>query len=99
MLIYEHNRTQEIVKRLTLIGNQVRSLIIPTWVLLFAGLITIPVALISPDYWWLGSLLGGLAGLILGTIGASILTTILEWMAQLLVAQGEIVAALKNSGR
>ncbi len=99
MLIYEHKRTQEIVNRLTLIGNLARGLIILTWVLLFAGLFTIPVAIISPDYWWLGSLLGGLAGLILGTISASILITLLEWMAQILVAQGEIVAASKNPNR
>jgi hypothetical protein len=98
MLAYEHKRTQEIVDRLTLIGNLVRNLILFGWVLLLGGLFTIPAAILSPDLWWLGSLVGGLSGLMLGLFSASIFSTLLEWMAQLLVAQGEILAALKSNG-
>jgi len=96
MLIYEHSRTQDIVKRMTMAGSLVRSLVILSWIIVLAGLFIVPTAIISPDYWWLGGILGGLAGLILGTINASILNLLLEWMAQMLVAQGEIVAATKN---
>ncbi len=96
MLIYEHSRTQDIVKRMTLAGSLVRGLIILSSVLVLAGLFIVPTAIISQDYWWLGGILGGLAGLILGTIGASIFNLLMEWMAQLLVAQGEIVAAMKD---
>jgi hypothetical protein len=77
-------------------SSLVRSLIILSAVLMLAGLFIVPTSIISPDYWWLGGILGGLAGLILGTISASIFNLLLEWMAQMLVAQGEIVAAAKN---
>ncbi len=98
MLIYEHARTQAIVNRLTLIGNLFRSIILLSWILVLAGLFIIPTAIISPDYWWLGGILGGIAGLILGLMCASILPVLLEWMAQMLVAQGEILSSLKNRG-
>jgi len=44
-----------------------------------------------------GTVAGALMGLVLGTFLASLVTMGMEWMAQVLVAQGELIAAVKAS--
>jgi len=96
MLIYEHQRTKELVNRLVALGNTIRLITISCSILLFGALLSLSVRVLSPELWWAGGLLGVLVGYGLGFYAASLVTVTLEWMAQLLVAQGEILAALKK---
>lgn len=96
MLIYEHQRTKELVNRLVALGNTIRLITISCSILLFGALLSLVVRVLSPELWWAGGLLGVLVGYGLGFYAASLVTVTLEWMAQLLVAQGEILATLKK---
>jgi len=96
MLIYEHSRTKELVNRLVALGNTIRLITISCAILSFGALLSLLVRVISPELWWAGGLFGVLVGYGLGFYAASLVTVTLEWMAQLLVAQGEILAALKK---
>lgn len=94
MLQYEHDRTAEIVRRLVGLSRLVRSFVIVT-VLAGVAAMGALVGEASGVGYLGGGLVGAILGLVLGTFLGALLTIGLEWMAQLLVAQGEIVAALK----
>jgi hypothetical protein len=96
MLIYEHERTIAIVERLTSLPDLVRLVILIASTLGMAILTTLVSVFILTALWWLGALLGGLIGFALGLGVAAITNVMIEWMAQLLVAEGEILAELKN---
>ena len=96
MLTYEHDRTTLIVKRLVAIGNSIRLITITTCIILFAALLSIPGFYALQEAWWLGAILGALLGLGLGSYLASLNSVLIEWLAQSLVAQGEILVELKK---
>jgi hypothetical protein len=96
MLTYEHERTQNLVKRLVALGNSLRLVTVVSFGVLFAGLLAIAWSLVVGEAWWLAALAGLALGLWLGFYIAALVIAALEWMAQLLVAQGEILAGLKN---
>ena len=94
MKVYEHDRTNQIVARLVTIGNTQRPIVILSWVIFMGFLFSFfATFLLNRDIWWLGGLLGVILGYALGLYIASLLTVVFEWMAQLLIAQGEIIAA------
>jgi hypothetical protein len=96
MLIYEHERTKDIIARLIALGNIIRITTITLFVVLFGALLTLLARALITELWWLGGIYGVLIGFGLGVYTSSLLTITLEWMAQSLVAQGEILAALKK---
>lgn len=95
MLRYEHARAADVVRRLLELLRLVRAVIIVVNVIGIAGLGALIGRLLG-----IGMAGGGVVGLILGlVIGifcASLVTIGIEWMAHMLVAQGEIVAALRS---
>jgi hypothetical protein len=96
MLTYEHQRTQNLVKRMVALGNFVRLVTVVSFAVLFAGLLATAGVLILGDSWWLAALAGLILGLWLGIYISALIIAWIEWMAQLLVAQGEILAELKK---
>lgn len=96
MLIYEHDRTENIVTRLVTIGNTIRSVTIASYVILLGSILSLIGVTFLQDLWWLSGLGGIILGYVIGSYIASLSTVVVEWMAQLLVAQGEIVTALKK---
>ncbi len=96
MLIYEHKRTKDLITRMVALGNIIRLTSITLFVVLFGTLLTLLARLLVAELWWLGGLYGVLIGFGLGVYASSLLTITLEWMAQSLVAQGEILATLKK---
>lgn len=95
MLIYEHKRTEEIVERLVKAAIVVRGMII--FVNIFVGIVSSMLLLLlitgSPVVAVILSvILGGVIGYQIGSGMAGVAMIIIEWMAQLLIAQGAIVA-------
>jgi hypothetical protein len=93
MKVYEHERTNQIVARLVTIGNAQRSVVILSWVIFLGMLFSFFGTLILGELWWLSRLLGVILGYALGLYFSSLLTVVLEWMAQMLIAQGEIITS------
>ena len=96
MLQYEHERTTDIVNRLVAWGNTIRTVTILVWVILVGVLFSFAVAILEGGLWWLGCIAGIILGYLIGRSVASTATLIIEWLAQMLVAQGEIVSAIKS---
>lgn len=95
MLIYEHKRTEEIVERLVKAAMVVRGMII--FVNIFVGIFSAMLLLLlmtgSPVVAVILSVvLGGVIGYQIGSGMAGIAMIFIEWMAQLLIAQGAIIA-------
>ena len=96
MLIYENERTKDIVSRLIKIASTIRNVTLVGTGLILGILFAAGTALIWSEAWWVGGIIGLSLGLALGAYIASFFTVILEWMAQMLVAQGEILSAHKE---
>ena len=96
MLLYEDERTKSIVSHLIIISNFVRYVTITSSVIFLGAFLSILGSAIQRELWWLGGITGILFGYVLGSYLASVFLVVIEWMAQLLVAQGEILAALKK---
>ena len=94
MLQYEHTRTADIVRRLVDLMRLVRTVIILVMLVGAAGLGALVGEASGVGYLG-GGLVGAILGFVLGAFLAALTTIGMEWMAQLLVAQGEIVAALQ----
>ena len=101
MLVYEHDRTKDIVNRLVKVAPVVRFLTIFYLVIVMATLFAIVTFLLNPQLVLVlvAGLGGGLSGLILGYLLASVFIVLLEWMAQSLVAQGSIIAQLRKKNK
>ena len=96
MLIYEDQRTNSIVAHLVAIASSLRLFTVPIFAVLLGANFGILITLINVALWWLGALLGAILGVALGLLAASYLSALLEWMGQLLVAQGEIISRLEK---
>jgi hypothetical protein len=96
MLRYEDQRTQDIVARLVRTANTIRTIMIFIWAILLGIAFSLLPVLMGSDMWWLGGILGLLLGYGLGQYLAAWMTVMIEWMAQLLVSQGEIIALLRK---
>jgi tetrahydromethanopterin S-methyltransferase subunit F len=99
MLLYEHDRTKDIVNRLVMASRLVGFVIVLYLVVVMAILFIIMANLAYPDFWLFSGILGAIIGLILGLLVAWIMTIVLEWMSQMLVAQGEILSQLRKKNK
>ncbi|MBN1582238.1 MAG: hypothetical protein JXA89_16150 [Anaerolineae bacterium] len=96
ILAYKHQRTDKIVSQMVKIANTIRIAIMISYAVLLGGpLAAVGALLLDEGGVVVGLVLGGGLGTYLGYTVASLFTVGIEWMAQLLVAQGEIVDALK----
>ena len=99
MLVYEHDRTEEIVNRLMTIANIIRLLTVLGSILVF-GVIGLAVgALEGSRYIGLAGIVGAVIGAFIGSKTFSFFEIVLEWMAQMIIAQGQIIAALNQDRR
>ena len=96
MLRYEDARTKQIVNRLVAMGNTLRMFMIIFWAVVFGAVFSATTALVAGQVWWVGAILGLLFGFVSGMYLASLVMVILEWAAQMLIAQGELIAALQS---
>lgn len=101
MLLYEHKRTEDIISRLVAIAKIIRTSIIITYAFFGGILLALLGALATAKGNTVGGgsmglLIGAGIGYLIGKGVAGLVTVFIEWMAQVLVAQGEIVNALKK---
>jgi hypothetical protein len=96
MMIYEHERTTSIVSRLVSLGNILRVLLIATSILVWGVGLALAAQSLSQGSWYVGAILGVIIGYLLGLFTAAGAAIFLEWMAQMLIAQGEILRRLKE---
>ncbi len=93
MLLYEHERTAEIVRRLIMAAEAMRTALVAGFVITFGALFTfLSVLLFGGGIWWVLGIVGLAAGYVLGSYAAALCAVCLEWMAQMLVAQGALIA-------
>ena len=98
MLEYEHERTNEIVAKLVKIGRSSRFFLITASMVFGAAVFALIGTSIFPEKGWFVGMIGLAVGYLLGVFAASLTTTVLEWMAQLLVAQGTLMDSLRKRG-
>ena len=101
MLIYEHKRTEEIVSRLIKTEKFVRFITILSFVIIFVPLGQIFARMLYIKGFGfseniIGGFVGAMIGLIVGKYSLLLIKAIFEWMAQSLIAQGEILHHLKK---
>lgn len=99
MLVFENERSQAIVERLVKSAGAVRLVVILYFTVVLAVLTGVLFYLVNPSsvLWFVTGVAGGFLGLMIGMLVSSVISVILEWMAQVLIAQGEILARLKES--
>ncbi len=86
-MLYDPDRTREVVNRLVLLGNNLRAVLILINAVQLGALLGILGALVSGVLWIVFALVGAIAGGVIGFFFANALATILEWMAQLLISR------------
>lgn len=96
MLAYEHDRTEQIVAALTKVARPVRFFAILAGVALGAAAVGLFGAALDPASAGPFALFGAAIGFLVGSFLGSLARVGLEWMAQTLVAQGELLAAAKR---
>lgn len=99
MLEYEESRTESIAKRLVAVARMMRSQIVGGWMLSLGVIGAAGGYLIAPSVeysWILGGMVGGGIGLQIGSNIAGIATVYVEWMAQMLVAEENILNELRT---
>jgi hypothetical protein len=95
MLIFEHTRTESIVNRLVRLANIFRIVIIAFCVIFWAAGLAYAAQQLSDGAWYIGAIAGAILGYILGMLEAALVVTLLEWLGQMLIAQGEIIRRTK----
>lgn len=96
MLVYEHDRTEEIVSGLTKVAGAVRLFAVVAWMTLLGAVLSLAAGAVAPEARGVGALAGVAVGFLVGSFFASLARIVLEWMAQSLVAKGELLAAAKK---
>lgn len=97
MLSYEHQRTEQIVEQLIRTEGIIRLASILCLALVLGAFAYLTARPISSDAALFAGVIGGLVGAIIGKLTTLLISAGIEWMAQSLIAQGEILSALKNS--
>ncbi len=90
MLLYGHQRTDKIVERLCIAEGITRLITIGSSVVYFT------VAGMPFGGLMIGGIIGAGIGLVIGNLSILIISAVIEWMCQLLIAHGELVANLKR---
>jgi hypothetical protein len=96
MLVYEHDRTEQIVTGLTKVSAAVRFFAVVAWMALLGAVLSLAAGAVAPEARGVGALIGVALGFLVGSFFAALARVVLEWMAQSLVAKGELLAALKK---
>lgn len=97
MLRYEHGRTDKIVQRLRNVEGFVRFVTIATAMALFAiSGISVGLAGGSDVGAVIGGIAGGMFGFLIGGNSVIILSAVIEWMCQIVIAQGELIETVKH---
>ena len=101
MLLYEHDRTKEIVNHLVKSSKIVRTVIILFLMVVMAVLFGQLAFLMNGDsiIRAASEFIGLLFGAVLGFLVSSVVNVVLEWMAQLLIAQGETLSVLRKKNK
>jgi len=101
MLLYEHDRTKDIVTRLVKSSKVLRTVIILYMIVIMAVLFGVFAYLVNDQLiiWAIIGFIGALFGLMMGFLVSSVFNIILEWMAQVMVAQGEILSQLRKMNK
>ncbi len=86
-MLYDPDRTRQIVDRLVLLGNNLRLFLILINAVQYGALLGIFGALFGGSLGWITALIGVIIGVGIGYFISSALATVLEWMAQLLISQ------------
>jgi hypothetical protein len=97
MLTYEHKRTEEIVERLIKTEKIVRFIMLISFALIFAPIGHFVARLFDiTEAIPFGLFLGAAIGIFLGKYSMLLTSAIIEWMAQILVVQGDILHQLRK---
>lgn len=96
MLAYEHDRTEQIVTGLTKVASAVRFFAVIGAMTMLGAVLSIAAGAASPELRMVGAVAGVLIGFLVGAFVAALARIVLEWMAQSLVARGELLAATKK---
>jgi hypothetical protein len=96
MLVYEHDRTEQIVSGLTKVAGAVRFFAVVAWMTLLGAVLSLAAGAVTPEARGVGALVGVAVGFLVGSAFATLARIVLEWMAQSLVAKGELLAAMKK---
>jgi len=96
MLLYEHDRTELIVDGLIKVARSARFFGIIGCVFSLGGLLSLLGSATMGEMWFLPGIVGAGFGFLLGSWLGSLARMVLEWMAQSLVAKGELLAAMKK---
>jgi hypothetical protein len=101
MLLYEHDRTKDIVQRLVKSSRVLRTAIILYLAVMMAVLFGVFAYLVNTNLliWATGGFIGFLFGLLLGFLVSAVFNIVLEWMSQILIAQGEILSQLRKKNK
>ena len=96
MLIYEHNRTEEFVDGLLKTSKQIYLFLLIFCCANFAiaGL-AVGASIAGESGVCVGAVIGLVLGWVAGSFGNMIISAVIEWMSQMLIAQGEMVEHLK----
>ena len=87
-MLYDAERTRDVVHRLVLLGNRVQAVTIVINAIQYGALLGILGALVAGAVAGvILAVVGAVAGAFIGFFLATALSTILEWMAQLLISQ------------
>lgn len=86
-MLYDSERTRDIVNRLVLLGNRLQVVMVVINAILFGALLGILGLLAAGAIGLILALVGVITGIYIGIFIAGALSTVLEWMAQMLISQ------------
>lgn len=86
-MLYDAERTRDVVNRLVLLGNRLQAVMVVINAILFGALLGILGVLAAGSIGLLLALVGVITGIYIGIFTAGALSTVLEWMAQMLISQ------------
>lgn len=87
-MLYDAERTRDVIHRLVLLGNRLQMVTVIINAIQYGALLGIlGVLAAGPAGLIVGILVGVVTGIYIGIFVAGALSTILEWMAQMLISQ------------
>ncbi len=95
-MIYDNENKRKLISHLITQSTTLNWMTRAFWIVFIGSLATLLVAFFAQDYWWLGGIIGILLGYGFGIYLASVQNLVIEWMAQTLIAQEEILDRLKK---
>jgi hypothetical protein len=86
-MLYDAERTRDVVHRLVLLGNRLQVVTIVINAIQYGALLGILGLLAAGPLGLILALVGVIAGVYIGIFISGALSTVLEWMAQMLISQ------------